>query len=118
VHFEQVAGSNHGADADGLQGVRHRVDVREDLACGHVGGRRAVDAGGVCLEQPAWADLQPFDARRRDRLGAQEEPRERLGVVQCDGMMVQRADGAFSIGDIGGNGTFEDELLRQQKIGT
>lgn len=84
-----------------LHRVYHRVDVRKDLnrrSVGHYFAFRSCDIGS---KKPLCRDRQALDPRRGDRFGAQQDPRESLGIRESFRFMVEPSDGPLRVGNVG-----------------
>ena len=105
------------AVAERVDGPLHRCDVVEDLQGGHVGVSTGVAPGDVCLEEATCADLQAFDARRRNGLCSQEQTCDCLGVREGCHLAVEAGNRLLGVADVGGCGPREDEVSRGEPVG-
>jgi hypothetical protein len=103
VNLEQNFDGNRVAFTDGLRTKSHGVDVTEYLDRRHIRWAFAKLACGIRAEQSARANFEAFDARRRHRLGAQDQARECLGVDKRARAQIELRDRAFCIRDISGD---------------
>ena len=92
----------------------HRIDVGKDL------GRLSPHSyshvvSGLSLGERSYVHLHPFDPRRRDRLGPQEQARQRL---KCRSRLcVQCCDRTLCIGDHSGQISGQLDLQSGDRVG-
>jgi hypothetical protein len=108
VHPEQMARFERAIHGGLLHRELHRVDVREHLRA--VGSHRAARvATRLRSRETAYRDLKALDLRRRDRLGSQQQPRERL--EGRFGARVERGDHPFRLGEDGERLAAEHQVI-------
>ena len=81
-------------------GHLHRPNIAKDLHGCRVGGLASLAGNLLRPGKAANAHLEAFHVGTRHRLSAQEEPRERVSVVEAGAGLVDRPDRLFRVADV------------------
>ena len=82
-----------------------------------VTSRRLPEPRRLGVQQPPHTDLEPLDARRGDRLRAQQKARQRLTVGQSADLEAEAGECRLGFTDVRRNRPFENHGTPDQSVG-
>jgi hypothetical protein len=105
------------AGAHAARRVDHGRDVAEHLGGRDVGALLPQRSRRFGSEQASRSDLEAFDLRRSDGLGAQQQAGQRLGVHEGGRFDVYAGDRCLGVRDVGRDRSFEDDGAPHEGVG-
>ena len=117
MHVKQPVDRDRLRGAEAVDGPRHRVDVPEDFVGSDVDVGLPGHACRFGAQQPAATHHKALDERRGDRLRAEQQASERLGVREGGGSRVEGRDGPLGVGDVRCHAAVEAKRPTDERVG-